>query len=213
LKKRWLWFGLVLVAAGLAVGWIYKPKEDYSSPKATAKTFYVALMRGYEQIARNSLLDPKQAEILPDMRVLVENVIAAQEAAEKKWGTAGKGVNSGLPSLKDIEEAQETTNGNSAVLIPRTISGLRAKFEQVGGQWKLDLLSTFQLEQETPAVARELMQAMAKGAGDVKAGIESGRVKSAEEADQKLKASLVMPVATLRIEREAGRMFKGLWGK
>lgn len=201
MMKRWLLVGIVLVAAGLGVGWAIRPGVDFSSPRATARTFYISLMRGYPQITRQSLVDQQQAQVLPEMRSLVENVVAAQDAAEAKFGDPGKAVSSGLPSLDDIDSAAETIQGDSAILAPKKLASIKAKFRRIEGHWRLDLFSTLGLEQETLATVKQVISAMAKGAGDVKAKIERGEIRSAEQADAALKASLVGPVAFLKMQR------------
>jgi hypothetical protein len=184
-------------------------REDYSTPKKAAKTFYIALMQGDMERARRGLADDKQAAMLGDIRELVKEILAAQELAEAKFGAAGKDVSAGMPSLDELDNAVEKTSGETATVSPSDSSKLGMKLRKIGGQWKVDLLGTLSMESTDIPTACRLVQAATKGVADNKQQIRDGKFRTPNEVDEALISAIRNPIAMSQLMQKVGGFLDG----
>src|SRR5882672_1202411 len=131
------------IALGLLIAWkadlFYR--EDYSTPKNAVKSFYVSVVRGDGTSARQNVVEPAQVPIVDEARNLIVEVRSFRRAAIERFGDEkGDDVSGGLPTLKDIEEANEKIDGNSALLATKN-GKASLKLRKIGSNWKVDLLS------------------------------------------------------------------------
>lgn len=196
---RWSFCGLLMLVVLGGCG----PGEDYSSPKSAARTFYIALVRGNAEMAKAAVADVRQQQVLEEMRGLLEGILAAQQAAVAQFGQSGNQVSGGLPSLEDLEQAQERIEGESAVLSSPGEGAMQVHLRKVGGSWKVDLFATFAM---SPESAQSTLRSAAKAIEPVAQEIKSGRYKTAEEAEGALRRSLEKSIAMSKL----GEMIKGM---
>lgn len=175
-------------------------REDYSTPKSAARTFYVALTSGDDVVAGQALMDAAQRQVLGDVKALIEQLLAAQEATQARFGSDPSG-SGGLPSLADIESAAEQIQGDSAMLIPVNPSILRIQLRKVEGNWKLDLFSTFSLGNRDPQGARAIVQSACRSVASHLDRLRAGQYKSAREADEALQRTITMAAVIGSLQR------------
>jgi hypothetical protein len=195
MRMKWMGaIGLLTAALALVLYAGCKPRADYSTPKKAVRSFYVALVSDGAESARAAVSDSLQAEVLADLRTLVTKVLAAQEAAEARFGQSGAAVCGGLPSLDDIDQAAETIQGDTATLALKNQSK-QLKLKRVDGQWKLDVFSILGIDPKDKDSARRMLAAAASAADRVAQQIKSGQYKSADDASAALNSGMAMAVA------------------
>src|SRR5436305_1896624 len=92
-------------------------REDYSTPKNAVKSFYVSVVRGDGASARQNVVEPTQVPVVDEARNLIIEVRSFRRAAIERFGEEkGDDVSGGLPTLKDIEDANEKIDGDTALL-------------------------------------------------------------------------------------------------
>jgi hypothetical protein len=198
--------GLVLLLGLVGIGC---NREDYSTPKKAARTFYVALMSGETARAANGLADPAQAAVLPDIDALVKEILAARDAAVQKFGKSGETVDGGIPSLDDLDGAAETITGQTATVCPNDNSKLSISLKQIGSQWKVDLLETFSIDGRDITKARQVIQAAKQSVAEHVQRIRNGKYRDAAEAETALAASIRNPLMMEEIMRKVGDLLGG----
>src|SRR5947207_12119472 len=109
-KKLLLVAAFAGVAVGLLIAWkadlFYR--EDYSTPKSAVKSFYVSVVRGDGTSARQNVAEADQVPIVDEARNLIVEIRSFRRAAIERFGDEkGDDVSGGLPTLQDIEQAQE----------------------------------------------------------------------------------------------------------
>jgi hypothetical protein len=179
-----------------------KPRPDYSTPKKAVRSFYVALVTDGAESAKVAVTDSLQAEVLADLKTLITHVLAAQEAAEARFGKQNAAtVSGGLPSLDDIDQASETIEGDTATLTVKS-HAKQLRLKKVDGQWKLDVFSVLGIAPKDKESARRMLTAAAQAAQHVAQQIKSGQYKTADDASAALNTGMAIAVA-----RE--QLFKG----
>lgn len=202
MRAKWMGtIGLLAVATALLLYAGCKPRADYSTPKKAVRSFYVALVTDGAESAKAGVADALQAEVMAELRTLVNKVLAAQEAAEAKFGQSGASVSGGLPSLDDIDQASEKIEGDTATLALRN-QPKQLRLKRVDGQWKLDVFSVLGIAPKDKESARRMLSAAAGAADHVAQQIKSGHYKTAGDASAALSMGMTMAVA-----RE--QLFKG----
>jgi hypothetical protein len=204
---------LALVAAMLLFAAGCK-REDYSSPKTAARTFYYGIIKNHPQIAKNAVVDATQAAVVDEAKTLVEGLLEVQSESQKRFanpangGSAGgaEAVSSGLPQLSDLDAASEVINGDHASLVMKKPELKTMYFKKVKGEWKLDVLATFGLKADKPEEAKSMVRTLGKAVKLVAADIKNGKYKTAAEAKQALNWSMITAVAG---ERMKGWKFGG----
>jgi hypothetical protein len=196
---KW-WFAGLLVL-GLVLGC---EREDYSTPKRAARTFYIAVASGDIARARNGLSDPAQAPLLDDVVALVKEILAARDAAQRKFGKDGQSVSGGLPELEEIESANESINGETATVAPPGQDKLEFKLARVNGQWKVDLLRSFGLESATIERAREVVKSAREAVAANVQRLREGKFASARDADAAIQSSVRTPLVLAQLLRRFG---------
>jgi hypothetical protein len=94
-----------------------------------------------------------------------------------------------LPTLKDIEEANETIDGDTAILATRN-GKASLRLRKIGNNWKVDLLSVLPFRTDAETTRRIFAKAAAAAhelAGQVKAGV----FLTPDDADQALKGKII----------------------
>jgi len=196
----------VLIATMLIAGC---NREDYSSPKAAARTFYIAVVKGNMDRARRSLCDAKQQPLLDQMQALIADIFAAQDAAVEKFGDSGKNVTGGLPSLDDISQAAEKTEGDLVMLAPSDASKLRIVLRKVGTEWKVDLLASLSLDPNDTDKATQFIQSARKLVKEHIVSIRNGKYRSAQEAEAALQGCVRNPMAMAQVMGKLGNALMG----
>jgi hypothetical protein len=101
----------------------------------------------------------------------------------------GDDVSGGLPTLKDIEEANEKIDGNSALLATKN-GKASLRLRKIGNNWKVDLRSILPIRTDAET-ARRIFQKAAAAARDLAAQIRAGAFMTPEDADQALKGKII----------------------
>ncbi len=191
-RKILLMAALGGIALGLLIAWnaglFYR--EDYSTPKNAVKSFYVSVVRGDGTSARENVVAPDQIPMVDEARSLILQVRAFRRAAIERFGEEkGDDVSGGLPTLKDIEDANEKIDGDSALLATKN-GKASLKLRKIGNNWKIDLCSLlpFHTDAET---ARRIFAKAAKAAQDLAAQIKAGAFMTPQDADQALKGKII----------------------
>jgi hypothetical protein len=179
----------------IALGW----RPDYSTPRAAARTFYIAIMTGDLDTARESVCDARQAELLEDLREMVQSVLAARQAAITRFGEPGQRVSGGLPSLEELGQADEQVRGDAAALVCADPDTLRIRLKRGAQQWKVDLLATFSLDEMDQPLARKVLQLARQSIAEHARNIEAGRYDSPQEADAALRSALAQAMIAARL--------------
>jgi len=203
---RW---SAVLVLGALLIGC---NREDYSTPRHAARTFYIALVKGELDRAERGLCDQSQAPLLSEVQQLVSEVLDAQKAAVEKFGEGGKAVTGGMPSLDDLDGASEVVNGSSASVSPRDGSRLVVKLRRIRDQWKVDLLATFELQGGDVATAQRTIRAVRQMVAAHTRRIREGHYQSATEAESALQSCIRSPVAMQKALGRLGGVLGGAIG-
>lgn len=190
MKRRFVGVMVLLCLSSLGCN-----REDYSTPKKAARTFYVAVARGDLATARRGLSDSAQAPLLDDVAALVKEILAARDAAEQKFGKDGQNVSGGLPELEELDGAKEAVSGDSATVTPSAAEKLAFKLKRVHGEWKVDLLCSFEMESATIEKAREIVKSAREAVAANAQRIREGRFTSAREADNAIQSSIRSPLA------------------
>ncbi|HEV8292109.1 MAG TPA: hypothetical protein VGP94_09300 [Tepidisphaeraceae bacterium] len=180
------------IALGLLIAWnaglFYR--EDYSTPKGAVKSFYFSVVRGDGTSARQNVVEPAQVPVVDEARNLIVEVRGFRRAAIERFGEEkGDDVSGGLPTLRDIEEANERITGDTAVLATKN-GKASLKLRKIGNNWKVDLLSIlpFRSDAET---ARRIFAKSAIAARELAAQIRAGTFLTPEDADQALKGKIL----------------------
>jgi hypothetical protein len=182
---------VVIIGLGLLMAWkaglFYR--EDYSTPKSAVKSFYLSVVRGDGSSARQNVVEPAQVAVVDEARSLIQGVRNFRRAAIERFGQQkGEDISGGLPTLKDIEEANEKIEGDNAILA--TKSGKASlRLRKIGANWKIDLLSLLPFKTNAAAAQRIFAQA-AKAADELAAKIRAGDFATPDEADLALKAKI-----------------------
>lgn len=195
--------GALLLGIGLAVFLGLRHTADYSTPRSAALTFYIALMTDDLSTARESVCDPKQAELMDDLRGMIQSVLVARDAAIARFGDMGQGVSGGLPSLDDLSGADEQVEGDSAALLCIDPGTITLRLKRSAEQWKVDLFATFSLSPSDHAMARRMLQAAGISISEHAKGIQEGKYPTAHEANTALKAAL----AQAAVNAKMGQLF------
>jgi hypothetical protein len=186
-------FVLLLALGGTGTYFAWKAglfyREDYSTPKKAVTSFYVSVVRGDGSSARENVIEPAQVPIVDEARLLINGVRNFRRAGIEKFGQQkGEDISGGLPTLKDIEEASEKIEGDSAILATKSgKASLRLK--KIDGRWKIDLLSLLPFKTNA-ASARKIFAGAAASANELAEKIRAGEFKTPEEADFALKARI-----------------------
>ena len=180
------------IALGLLIAWnaglFYR--EDYSTPKNAVKSFYVSVVRGDGTSARQNVVEPAQVAVVDEARTLIIEVRAFRRAAIERFGEEkGDDVSGGLPTLKDIEEANEKIDGDTALLATKN-GKASLKLRKIGSNWKVDLLSILPVRTDAET-ARRIFAKAAIAAHDLAAQIRAGAFATPEDADQALKGKIL----------------------
>jgi hypothetical protein len=191
-KKLLLIAGLAGVALGLFLAWkadlFYR--EDYSTPKSAVKSFYVSVVRGDGTSARENVVEPAQVPMVDEARNLIVEVRGFRRAAIERFGEEkGDDVSGGLPTLKDIEEANERIEGTNATLATKN-GKASLKLRKIGNHWKIDLLSILPLRTDAET-ARRIFAKSAIAARELAAQIRAGVFATPDDADQALKGKIL----------------------
>ena len=191
-KKLLLIAAFAGVAVGLFIAWkadlFYR--EDYSTPKSAVKSFYVSVVRGDGTSARQNVVDETQVPIVDEARNLIVEVRSFRRAAIERFGDEkGDDVSGGLPTLQDIEQAQEKIEGNEALLATKN-GKASLKLRKIGNNWKIDLLSILPIRTDAQT-ARRIFAKSALAAHELAAQIRSGAFATPEDADQALKGKIL----------------------
>jgi hypothetical protein len=180
------------IALGLFIAWkanlFYR--EDYSTPKSAVKSFYVSVVRGDGSSARENVVEPAQVPMVDEARNLIVEVRSFRRAAIERFGEEkGDDVSGGLPTLQDIEEAQEKITGDSAILATKN-GKASLKLRKIGSNWKIDLLSILPIRTDAET-ARRIFAKAAIAARELAAQIRAGVFATPEDADQALKGKIL----------------------
>ena len=191
-KKLLVIAGFAGVALGLFLAWkadlFYR--EDYSTPKSAVKSFYVSVVRGDGSSARQNVVEPAQVPIVDEARNLIVEVRSFRHAAIERFGEEkGDDVSGGLPTLKDIEEANEKIEGDNALLATKN-GKASLRLRKIGNHWKIDLLSILPLRTDAET-ARRIFAKAALAARELAAQIRAGAFATPEDADQALKGKIL----------------------
>jgi hypothetical protein len=189
------------IGLGLLIAWnaglFYR--EDYSTPKSAVKSFYVSVVRGDGTSARQNVVEAAQVPVVDEARSLIIGVRAFRRAAIERFGDEkGDDVSGGLPTLKDIEEATERIDGDSAILATRN-GKASLRLRKIGNNWKVDLLSVlpFRTDAET---TRRIFSKAAAAANELAGQVKAGVFLTPDDADQALKGKIIAVIVgeTLR---------------
>jgi len=191
-RKILLMAALGGIALGLLIAWnaglFYR--EDYSTPKSAVKSFYVSVIRGDGSSARENVVEPAQVQMVDDARTLIVEVRAFRRAAIERFGDKkGDDVSGGLPTLQDIEEANEKIDGDNALLATKN-GKASLKLRKIGNNWKVDLLSILPIRTDAET-ARRIFAKAAAAAHELAAQIRAGAFLTPEDADQALKGKII----------------------
>ena len=191
-KKLLLVAALAGIAVGLFIAWkadlFYR--EDYSTPKSAVKSFYVSVVRGNGASARENVVEAAQVPIVDEARNLIVEVRSFRHAAIERFGEEkGDDVSGGLPTLKDIEEANEKIEGDSALLATKN-GKASLKLRKIGSNWKIDLLSILPIRTDAET-ARRIFAKSALAARELAVQIRAGAFATPEDADQALKGKIL----------------------
>ena len=197
--------GALLLGIGLAMFLGLRHTVDYSTPRSAALTFYVALITDDLPTARASVCDSTQAELMDDLRGMIQSVLTARDAAIARFGDMGQGVSGGLPSLDDLAAADEHVEGNSAALHCIDPSTLSLRLKRSAEQWKVDLFATFSLSTSDHAMARRMMQLAGVSIAEHAKSIQDGKYGTAHEANTALKTALAQAAVNAKIGQLFGR--------
>jgi hypothetical protein len=183
---------LALVALGLLIAWnaglFYR--EDYSTPKNAVKSFYFSVVRGDGSSARQNVVEPAQVPVVDEARTLIIEVRSFRRAAIERFGEEkGDDVSGGLPTLQDIEQANEKIDGDSAILATKN-GKASLKLRKIGSNWKIDLLSILPIRTDAET-ARRIFAKAAIAARELAAQIRAGAFATPEDADQALKGKIL----------------------
>ena len=191
-RKILLMAALGGVALGLLIAWnaglFYR--EDYSTPKSAVKSFYFSVVRGDGTSARENVVDPAQVPVVDEARKLIIEVRGFRHAAIERFGEQkGDDVSGGLPTLKDIEEANEKINGDTALLATKN-GKASLRLRKIGNNWKVDLLSVLPFHADAEA-ARRIFAKAAAAAHELAGQVKAGAFMTPEDADQALKGKII----------------------
>lgn len=178
---------LMIVAALLLCATGCK-REDYSSPRSAARTFYYGIVKNKPQIAKNAVVDDTQRAVVDEAKSLVDGLLEVQRESEARFGNGGgpagggEKVSSGLPDLEDLDAASEVVEGDTARLVMKKPELKTMYFKRVNGEWKLDVLASFGLTADKPETAKNLVRNLGKAVKAVAADIKHGKYRTASDA-------------------------------
>jgi hypothetical protein len=183
---------LACIGLGFYIAWdaglFYR--EDYSTPKSAVKSFYVSVVRGDGTSARQNVVEPAQVPVVDEARTLIVEVRGFRRAAIERFGEEkGDDVSGGLPTLKDIEDANEKIDGDSAILATKN-GKASLKLRKIGNHWKIDLLSVLPIHADAETTRRIFAKA-AIAAHELAAQIRAGAFATPDDADQALKGKIL----------------------
>lgn len=165
-------------------------REDYSTPKNAVKSFYVSVVRGDGSSARENVVEPAQVPMVDEARNLIVEVRSFRRAAIERFGEEkGDDVSGGLPTLKDIEEANEKIEGDNALLATKN-GKASLRLRKIGNHWKVDLLSILPIRTDAET-AKRIFSKAALAARELAAQIRAGAFATPEDADQALKGKIL----------------------
>jgi len=128
--------------------------------------------------------------MVDEARNLIIQVRDFRHAAIERFGEEkGDDVSGGLPTLKDIEEANEKIDGDSALLATKN-GKASLRLRKIGNNWKVDLLSILPIRTDAET-ARRIFQKAAAAARELAAQIRAGAFITPEDADQALKGKII----------------------
>ena len=136
------------------------------------------------------MVEPAQVPVVDEARNLIMEVRSFRRAAIERFGEEkGDDVSGGLPTLKDIEEANEKIDGDSALLATKN-GKASLRLRKIGNHWKVDLLSVLPIRTDAETTKRIFAKAAA-AAHDLAAQIRGGAFATPDEADQALKGKIL----------------------
>src|SRR4051812_4323473 len=191
-RKLFLIAVLACIGLGIYIAWdaglFYR--EDYSTPKSAVKSFYVSVVRGDGTSARDNVVEPAQVPMVDEARNLIVEVRSFRHAAIERFGEEkGDDVSGGLPTLKDIEEANEKIDGDNALLATKN-GKASLRLRKIGNHWKVDLLSILPVRTDAET-AKRIFSKAALAARELAAQIRAGAFATPEDADQALKGKIL----------------------
>jgi hypothetical protein len=143
-----------------------------SNPKAAARAFAAAVHDGHKELAHQCVTGDEQQMKVVDLLVGIFNARQRiTDAAVGKWGEEGRSIVQPMQQwdLKNIDEAQESVDGDAATLTPREGAGRAIKLKKIADQWKVDLTS-LQPRPEDLQTLSILNRVMEEVAGEIKDG-------------------------------------------
>jgi hypothetical protein len=180
-----------LVLAGLVAASTPPPHDSAKAPRAAARKYFEAILRGDADAALALVAHPSEAD-----RVVVRARAASEEGLKRvedlamsRFGSRGDlGISARSRRMLDaIEHGRVEVNGDRAVVHPNGERPVRLR--RMDGAWKLESPAD-QLTGEEGKALQKTLQKSEEAAKDLGEHIRSGAVKSAEEAREWLRKAL-----------------------
>lgn len=182
---------LAIVLSALAARGAETVKPDLTSPKAAAKSLFLALGRGDSAGARAAAIaDEKQGQMLDAMAVMMGGMTKLRDAAVAKFGDEAKKLDEGIPAgamADKCEKAEEKIDGDKAVLTIKDDKPITLKKTADG--WKVDM-SAIQMEGATPEDIIKQGNSIGKAAADTADEIKADKYKTLEDAMQAMQKKM-----------------------
>jgi hypothetical protein len=193
-------FCLLALISITLIGCDKKPDSRLATPKGAAKTLYQAMYDNDVELAKKCVIEGAgQMEFAEGMTKMVTSMRGAMDAAYKQFGKeidklAGGSLDTMHIDPKQVDEATETINGDSATLAMKdgkTVMQLVRK----DNVWKVDLVRSYSKkssmsEQQMVQITSRMFVATARAADQTKAEIEAKKYSTPREAVQALVANM-----------------------
>lgn len=174
---------------------------DLSTPKAAARSLFLAVERGDEPALREMFFvadpdDATQRELVAAYAHLIIQGKRLSDAGSKKFPGAADALAQGIVSaeeLKRVDEAKVEETGDTAKL---TLDGRmrEMRFRRTGNQWRLVVAETENATEKNLSEQIELVREFAGAIGETVDEIDAGKFATVQEAEVALqsKANAVM---------------------
>jgi hypothetical protein len=191
-------YWLVVIIASCLLG-CDKPDTRLATPKGAAKTLYQAMYDNDLATAKACVIaGPGQTEIVEGMTSFMAATRRATDAAYQRFGDEyrkllGPSLDPNHIDPKQIDEASETINGDSATIVISGEMTMHLAREKKG--WKVDLVKSSKLESQVGdpkmiKVVTAMFAGMTRAADQTKTEIEAGKYPSARPAMEGLAANM-----------------------
>jgi hypothetical protein len=192
-------FGMLLAPAGCKKKKAEIPYPDYSSPKNTAVTFARAMERDDAKVAvDSSLAGGMEVDLVENMCHATHALKELAKVARAKFGDEGDQALRGAATVDasaSLANGEVTFDGEDrASVMPQAgNTAVPVTHNADDDTWKVDIGALIKGDDVTHSIP--LLKVLTTVANDVRADLEAGKLKSADEVKKALAARIVQLAA------------------